>query len=159
MSFYEGPSSDPELMKLTRQQPAAIQEAMLQTLRAGRWSGYINPTSIFPRWLTVSARQCSESASIHAAQLFRRPGGQAVVPDHLARAGIPITRRLGIGSVQRLAAANDVIETWADDRDAEPGDKARMFARWHERSSAQGYEVTTIRHRIGGGPRTGTVYR
>src|ERR1700692_4662560 len=31
MSFYEGPSADPELMKLTRQQPTAIQEAMLQT--------------------------------------------------------------------------------------------------------------------------------
>src|ERR1700741_3809654 len=29
MSFYEGPSADPELMKLTQQRPAAIQEAML----------------------------------------------------------------------------------------------------------------------------------
>src|ERR1700760_4185460 len=41
MSFFEGPSADPELMELTKRRPAAIQAAMLQLLRAGRWSGYI----------------------------------------------------------------------------------------------------------------------
>ena len=41
MSFFEGPSNDPELIELTRRRPAAIQAAMLQLLRAGRWSGYI----------------------------------------------------------------------------------------------------------------------
>ena len=39
MSFYEGPSNDPELIELTARQPTKIQAAMLQTLRAGRWSG------------------------------------------------------------------------------------------------------------------------
>ena len=55
MSFYEGPSADPELMKLTQQQPTAIQEAMLQTLRAGRWSGYIKPDIDLP---TLADRIC-----------------------------------------------------------------------------------------------------
>ena len=32
MSFYEGPSNDPELIELTRRQPTKIQAAMLQTL-------------------------------------------------------------------------------------------------------------------------------
>jgi len=35
-------------MQLTQQQPTAIQEAMLQTLRAGRWSGYIKPDIDLP---------------------------------------------------------------------------------------------------------------
>ena len=41
MSFYESSSANPELAALTQRQPTAIFEAMLQTLRAGRWGGYI----------------------------------------------------------------------------------------------------------------------
>src|SRR5579875_3581041 len=41
MSFYEGPSANPELAALTQQRAVAIQEAMLQTLRAAKWSGYL----------------------------------------------------------------------------------------------------------------------
>ena len=36
--------------------PTAVQQAMLQTLRAGRWSGYIDPTSTCRHWPTGSAR-------------------------------------------------------------------------------------------------------
>jgi len=55
MSFYEGPSADPELMKLTQQRPTAIEEAMLQTLRAARWSGYIKADIDLP---TLADRIC-----------------------------------------------------------------------------------------------------
>src|SRR6201998_296143 len=55
MSFYEGPSADPELIQLTQQRPRAIQEAMLQTLRAARWSGYIKPDIDLP---TLADRIC-----------------------------------------------------------------------------------------------------
>ena len=55
MSFYEGPSSDPELMELTRRQPSTIQAAMLQALRAGRWSGYIRSDLDLP---TLADRVC-----------------------------------------------------------------------------------------------------
>ena len=41
MSFYEGPSSNPELVALAQRRPTAVLQAMLQTLRAARWSGYI----------------------------------------------------------------------------------------------------------------------
>ncbi|MDT5346854.1 MAG: hypothetical protein QOH91_141, partial [Mycobacterium sp.] len=54
MSFYEGPSADAELMQRA-QQPSAIHEAMLQTLRAGRWSGYIKPDIDLP---TLADRIC-----------------------------------------------------------------------------------------------------
>ena len=41
MTFYEGPSSNTELTALAQQRPTAILQAMLQTLRAARWSGYL----------------------------------------------------------------------------------------------------------------------
>src|SRR5689334_4706473 len=41
MSFYEGPSSNPELTTLAQRRPTAVLQAMLQTLRAARWSGYL----------------------------------------------------------------------------------------------------------------------
>ena len=77
MSFYEGPSADPQLMKLTRQQPTAIQEAMLQTLRAGRWSGYIKPDIDLP---TLADRICQTMLQVgldvmrHNSRPTRWPG-------------------------------------------------------------------------------------
>lgn len=41
ISMYETPSSNPELIKWTQHRAAAVLEAMYQTLRAGRWGGYI----------------------------------------------------------------------------------------------------------------------
>ena len=162
MSFYEGPSSDPELMKLTRQQPAAIQEAMLQTLRAGRWSGYIKPDIDLP---TLADRICQamfrvglnvmrhNSSADQAAKLLCR-----IILQGLASRS-PADSALDQSNA--FAAANDVIETWADDRDAEPGDKAahvRAVARTE--FGRKGYEVTTIRDiASAAGLGTGTVYR
>jgi AcrR family transcriptional regulator len=60
-----------------------------------------------------------------------------------------------------FAAANQVIETWADDGDADPSDKAahiRAVARTE--FGRKGYEVTTIRDiASAAGLGTGTVYR
>lgn len=39
ISMYETPSSNAELIEWTAQRPAAILEAMYQTLRAARWAG------------------------------------------------------------------------------------------------------------------------
>src|SRR5512135_3372813 len=41
MSFYEAPTGNQELVDLLNRPPTAVEQAMLQTLRAGRWSGYI----------------------------------------------------------------------------------------------------------------------
>ncbi len=162
MSFYEGPSSDPELMKLTRQQPKAIQEAMLQTLRAGRWSGYIKPDIDLP---TLADRICQTMFQV-GLNVMRHNSSADQVAELLCRiilqglASRPPTDS-ALDRSNAFIAANDVIETWADDRDAEPGDKvAHVRAVARTEFGRRGYEVTTIRDiASAAGLGTGTVYR
>jgi AcrR family transcriptional regulator len=162
MSFYEGPSADPELMKLTRQQPTAIQEAMLQTLRAGRWSGYIKPDIDLP---TVADRICQTMLQV-GLDVMRHNAPADQVAELLCRiilqglAAQPPTD-LALDRSNAFAAANDIIKTWADDSDADPSDKAahvRAVARTE--FGRKGYEGTTIRDiASAAGLGTGTVYR
>jgi AcrR family transcriptional regulator len=162
MSFYEGPSADPELMKLTRQQPTAIQEAMLQTLRAGRWSGYIKPDIDLP---TLADRICQTMLQVGLA-VMRHNASADQVAALLCRiilqglAARPPTDT-ALDRSKAFGAANEVIETWADDSDADPSDKAahvRAVARME--FGRKGYEVTTIRDiASAAGLGTGTVYR
>ena len=162
MSFYEGPSADPELMKLTQQQPTAIQEAMLQTLRAGRWSGYIKPDIDLP---TLADRICQTMMQV-GLDVMRHNSSADQVAGVLCRiilqglAVRPPTDAALDGS-NAFKAANDVVQTWADDRDADPSDKAaqvRAVARTE--FGRKGYEVTTIRDiASAAGLGTGTVYR
>jgi len=162
MSFYEGPSSDPELMKLTQQQPTAIQEAMLQTLRAGRWSGYIKPDIDLP---TLADRICQTMLQV-GLDVVRHNSSADQVAELLCRiilqglAARPPTDS-ALDRSNAFAAANHVIETWADDSDAGPSDKAahvRAVARTE--FGRKGYEVTTIRDiASAAGLGTGTVYR
>jgi AcrR family transcriptional regulator len=162
MSFYEGPSPDPELMKLTQQQPTAIQEAMLQTLRAGRWSGYIKPDIDLP---TLADRICQTMLQV-GLDVMRHNASTDQVAELLCRiilqglaARPPTDSALDRSSA--FVAANNVIETWADDSDADPSDKAahiRAVARTE--FGRKGYEVTTIRDiASAAGLGTGTVYR
>jgi AcrR family transcriptional regulator len=162
MSFYEGPSADPELMKLTQQQPTSIQEAMLQTLRAGRWSGYIKPDIDLP---TLADRICQTMLQV-GLDVIRHNSSADQVAELLCRIILQgLTARPPTESAldrsNAFAAAHDVIETWADDSDAGPSDKAahvRAVARTE--FGRRGYEVTTIRDiAAAAGLGTGTVYR
>jgi AcrR family transcriptional regulator len=162
MSFYEGPSSDPELMKLTRQQPTAIQDAMLQTLRAGRWSGYIKPDIDLP---ILADRICQTMLQVGLA-VMRHNASVDQVAALLCRIILQglAARSPNDSALDRskaFTAAKDAIETWADDRDADPSDKAahvRAVARTE--FGRKGYEVTTIRDiASAAGLGTGTVYR
>lgn len=162
MSFYEGPSPDPELVKLTQQRPVAIQEAMVQTLRAGRWSGYIKADIDLP---TLADRICQtmlqvgldvmrhNSPADHVAQLLCRIILQGLAARPPADSALDRSKA--------FAAASAVIESWADDSDADPSDKAahvRAVARTE--FGRKGYEVTTIRDiASAAGLGTGTVYR
>jgi AcrR family transcriptional regulator len=162
MSFYEGPSADPELMKLTQQRPVAIQEAMLQTLRAGRWSGYIKPDVDLP---TLADRICQTMLQVGLAVMRHRSSTDQVA-ELLCRiilrglASRPPTDA-ALDRSNAFGAANDVIATWADDRDADPGDKAaHVLAVARMEFGRRGYEVTTIRDiASAAGLGTGTVYR
>jgi AcrR family transcriptional regulator len=62
---------------------------------------------------------------------------------------------------QAFAAARDVIDTWADDSETDPDDKAaRVLAVARTEFGRKGYEVTTIRGiASAAGLGTGTVYR
>lgn len=162
MSFYEGPSADPELIKLTQQQPMAIQEAMLQTLRAARWSGYIKPDIDLP---TLSDRICQTMLQVGLAVMrHNSPANQ--VAELLCRIILQglATRPPTDAALDRstaFAAASDVIATWADDGDTDPDDKAaHVLAVARAEFGRRGYEVTTIRDiASAAGLGTGTVYR
>lgn len=162
MSFYEGPSTDPELMKLTQQRPMAIQEAMLQTLRAGRWSGYIKPDIDLP---TLADRICQTMLQV-GLDVMRHKSA----PDQVARLlcliilhGLAIRAPTdsALDASAAFAAANEVIATWSDDADADPSDKAALVrAVARTEFGRRGYEVTTVRDiASAAGLGTGTVYR
>lgn len=162
MSFYEGPSPDPELMKLTQQRPVAIQEAMVQTLRAGRWSGYIKSDIDLP---TLADRICQTMLQV-GLDVMRHNSPADQVAELLCRIMLQglAARPPADSALDRsnaFAAANAVVESWADDSDADPSDKAahvRAVARTE--FGRKGYEVTTIRDiASAAGLGTGTVYR
>jgi AcrR family transcriptional regulator len=162
MSFYEGPNDDPELMRLTQQAPNAVQGAMLQTLRAGRWSGYIKPDIDLP---TLADRICQTMLQVGLAVMrHNSPPDQVagllcrIILDGLA-ARPPTDAALDRSNA--FAAANAVIDTWADDDDKDPEDKAaHVLAVARTEFGRKGYEVTTIRDiASAAGLGTGTVYR
>ncbi|MEZ0354209.1 TetR/AcrR family transcriptional regulator [Mycobacterium sp. pR1184] len=162
MSFYEGPSADPELMNLTRNQSVAVQAAMVQTLRAGRWSGYIKPDIDLP---TLADRICQTMLQV-GLDVMRHNSAPDQVAELLCRimlrglAARPPTDA-ALDRSNAFSAASAVIESWADDIDADPSDKAahvRAVARTE--FGRKGYEATTIRDiAAAAGLGTGTVYR
>ncbi|CQD19658.1 TetR family transcriptional regulator [Mycobacterium lentiflavum] len=162
MSFYEGPSADPELMNLTRNQSVAVQAAMVQTLRAGRWSGYIKPDIDLP---TLADRICQTMLQV-GLDVMRHNSPPDQVAELLCRiilqglAARPPTDAV-LDRSAAFAAASAVIESWADDSEADPSDKAahvRAVARTE--FGRKGYEATTIRDiASAAGLGTGTVYR
>ncbi|OBI88825.1 TetR/AcrR family transcriptional regulator [Mycobacterium asiaticum] len=162
MSFYEGPSADPELMKLTQQRPVAILEAMLQTLRAARWSGYIKADIDLP---TLADRICQTMLQV-GLDVIRHNSSPDQVAALMCRIILQgLASRLptdpALDRSPAFAAASEVIRTWADDSAADPSDKAahlRAVARTE--FGRKGYEVTTIRDiASAAGLGTGTVYR
>jgi AcrR family transcriptional regulator len=162
MSFYEGPNDDPELMKLMQQAPSAVREAMLQTLRAGRWSGYIKPDIDLP---TLADHICQTMLRVGLA-VTRGNSPADQVAELLCRIILQglATRPPTDSSLNRsnaFAAAKDVIGAWDDDGAADPSDKAaHVLAVARTEFGRRGYEVTTIRDiASAAGLGTGTVYR
>jgi AcrR family transcriptional regulator len=161
MSFYEGPSSDPELVELAKRPPTKIQAAMLQALRAGRWSGYIRSDVDLP---TLADRLCQ--SMLHAGLDVVRNNAST---DELAK----LKCRIALGGLavelptdadldksNAFAAAQEVIDSWVDTD--ENGDLKAAHVRAVARAEfgRRGYEMTTIRDiASAAGLGTGTVYR
>jgi AcrR family transcriptional regulator len=162
MTFYEGPSSNPDLTALAQQRPAAILEAMLQTLRAARWSGYLKSDVELP----VLADRIVQSMLQVGLDVIRHNAGADKVATLLCRilleglASVPPTDA-ALDHSAAFIAADEVVQSWVDDRAAAPNDKAahvRAVAR--AEFGRKGYEVTTIRDIASAASMgTGTVYR
>lgn len=162
MSFYEGASANPELAELTRQRPTAILEAMLQTLRSARWSGYLRSDVDLH---ILSDRICQTMLQV-GLDVMRH----TAPPDRVARllgrilleglaAGQPSDPELDRSAA--FLAGDAVVQRWIGDGDQEPDDKAahvRAIARTE--FARRGYESTTVRDiSAAAGLGTGTVYR
>jgi AcrR family transcriptional regulator len=162
MSFYEAPSSNEELVKLLQEPPTAVQQAMLQTLRAGRWSGYIRPDIDLP---TLADRICQSTlhAGLDVIRHNASPEQVATVLCRIMLQGLasrpPSDEELDRSNA--FAAAEEAINTWNDEPASAVNDKAahvRAVAR--AEFGRKGYEVTTIRDiASAAGLGTGTVYR
>jgi AcrR family transcriptional regulator len=160
MSFYEGPSSNPELTALAQRRPTAVLQAMLQTLRAARWSGYIRSDVDLP---VLSDRIVQTMLQV-GLDVIRQNAGPDKVAALLCRilleglaADPPTDDHLDRSAA--FLAADAVVQSWMDDVDGD--DKAahvRAVARTE--FGRKGYEVTTIRDiASAAGMGTGTVYR
>ena len=162
ISFYEAPSANPELVELAQRPPIGIQQAMLQTLRAGRWSGYLRPDVDLP---TLADRICQSMLHV-GLDVIRHNAAADEVAAVLCRILLQglASRSRSDAELDRssaFAAADQVIETWTDESEANPNDKAahvRKVARTE--FGRRGYEVTTIRDiASAAGLGIGTVYR
>jgi AcrR family transcriptional regulator len=162
MSFYEAPSANPELVELLQNPPTAVQQAMLQTLRAGRWSGYIRSDIDLP---TLADRICQTMMHV-GLDIIRHTAAAdetAIVMCHIMLHGLA-SRSHSDKELDRssaFAAAEAAIKTWGDESDSDASDKgAHVRAVARAEFGRKGYEVTTIRDiAAAAGLGTGTVYR
>jgi AcrR family transcriptional regulator len=162
MTFYEGPTSNPELVALAEQRPMAILEAMLQTLRAARWSGYVRSDVDLP----VLADRIVQTMLQVGLDVIRHNAGADKVATLLCRilleglAAVPPTDA-DLDRSAAFLAADEVVQSWLEDGEEDVNDKAahvRAVAR--AEFGRKGYEVTTIRDiASAAGLGTGTVYR
>ena len=162
MSFYEAPSANQELVELLQNPPTAVQQAMLQTLRAGRWSGYIRSDIDLP---TLADRICQTMMHV-GLDIIRHTAAAdetAIVMCHIMLHGLA-SRPHSDKELDRssaFAAAEAAIKTWGDESDSDASDKgAHVRAVARAEFGRKGYEVTTIRDiAAAAGLGTGTVYR
>ncbi|MEO3757274.1 TetR/AcrR family transcriptional regulator [Mycobacterium sp. B14F4] len=160
MSFYEGPSTNPELVALAQRRPTAVLQAMLQTLRAARWSGYIRSDVD----LNVLSDRIVQTMLHVGLDVIRHTAGADKLATVLCRiileglAAEPPSDADLDGSAA-FRAADAVVKSWSDE--SEIDDKAahvRAVAR--AEFGRKGYEVTTVRDiASAAGIGTGTVYR
>ncbi len=162
MSFYESPSPNAELTELAGRQPTAIFEAMLQTLRAARWSGFLRADID----LTVLAeRICSTMLQIGLDVMRHKAAADetAILLCRILLMGVSDGRPTDTDLDRSAAfiAADTAVKSWREDTEPEASDKAfhiRAVAR--SEFGRRGYESTTVRDiASAAGLGTGTVYR
>ncbi|MFN3001763.1 TetR/AcrR family transcriptional regulator [Mycolicibacterium wolinskyi] len=161
MSFFEGPSADPELIELTARRPSKIQAAMLQALRAGRWSGDIRSDVDLP---TLADRLCQSMLHVGLDVIRHKasPDQLATLKSRIALQGLAVDppSDTELDRSEAFAAAQAVIDSWDDTEDDTDLKAAHLRAVARTEFGRRGYEMTTIRDiASAAGLGTGTVYR
>ncbi|MBU9765954.1 TetR/AcrR family transcriptional regulator [Mycobacterium sp. TNTM28] len=161
MSFYEGPSNDPELMELTGRQPTKIQEAMVQALRAGRWRGEIRSDVDLP---TLADRLCQSMlhVGLDVIRHNAKTDDLAALKCRIALDGLAskAPSDAELDRSKAIAAAESIISSWDNDEDDTDLKAAHLRAVARSEFGRRGYEMTTIRDiASAAGLGTGTVYR
>nr|WP_254849131.1 TetR/AcrR family transcriptional regulator [Mycobacterium sp. GA-1841] len=162
MSFYESPSSNPDLVALAQRRPTAMLEAMQQTLRAARWGGYLRSDVD----LAVLAYRICQSMLQVGLDVMRNNAAAEKVATLLCRilleglsTGRPTDAELDRSAPFR--AADAVVQGWVAEAKSRTDDKTthiRAVAR--AEFGRRGYESTTVRDiASAAGMGTGTVYR
>lgn len=149
ISLYEVPTTHAELLEWAGRRPTAILEAMYQTLRAARWSGYLRP-DVDLRVLAERICQTMLYIGLDAVPRTAAPDEVAPLLCRIMLEGLSIRRPSDAeldGSAAFLAADRGIGE-WGGPDSA--GDGARDRAA-HIRAVARaefgrrGYESTSVR--------------
>jgi AcrR family transcriptional regulator len=160
ISMYETPSANPELIKWTQQRPAAVLEAMYQTLRAARWGGYIR-SDVDLRILADRICQTMLQVGLDVLRHNAATDRVATLLCRIMMVGLAANQPSDTELSQSVAfiAADRAIQSWTNE--AEPDDKAahiRAVAR--AEFGRRGYEGTTVRDiAAAAGIGHGTVFR
>jgi AcrR family transcriptional regulator len=160
-TFYEPPVADEALVELSGRSPAAIEAAMLESLRVGRSSGFIRSGVALE---ILADRMCQAMLHVGLGSFHRYPAS--------GRAPALLCRILlhGLATVtpanaeldrsEALANLNRVVKDWS--KEASPEDDRAELIRSVARAEfgRRGYEVTTVRDiAAAAGMGTGSVYR
>ena len=158
--MYETPSSNPELIKWTQHRPAAVLEAMYQTLRAGRWAGYLR-SDVDLRVLADRVSQTMQQVGLDVLRHNAATDRVATLLCRIMLEGLAVDRPSD-AELDRSAAfiAEDrAIRGWTDDTVTD--DKtAHIRAVARAEFGRRGYEGTTMRDiAAAAGIGHGTVFR
>jgi AcrR family transcriptional regulator len=145
ISLYEAANSNPELVEWAQRRPTAILEAMYQTLRAARWSGYIR-SDVDLR--VLADRICQTMLQIgldfvrHHAPTDRLATLLCRIMLEGLSAGHPTDAELDRSAA--FTAADKAIQAWNDDSDTD-GRKTHIRAVARAEFGRRGYEGTSVR--------------
>jgi AcrR family transcriptional regulator len=163
LTFYEPPTvASDELVDLARRTPAAVERAMLDTLRLAQSNGYLRSRIDAPLF---ADRLVQAMLHIGIGVSHETPGAEQVPAFRCSILLNGVAARPPADSVlnrsEALQAADAVIQSWnRHDRDAEGEKAAHIRSVARAEFARRGYEATTIRDvAAAAGLSTAAVYR
>lgn len=144
LSMYEMPSRNSELTEWSQRRPTAILDAMQQTLRAARWSGYLRPEVDLP---VLADRICQTMLQVGLDVMRRRAATDQVAGlfCRIMLEGLATERPSDaeLDASPAFAAAERAIAEWVDDETDDKLSHIRAVAK--SEFGRRGYEGTTVR--------------